>query len=754
MSLVDTLPSLVNLTNCDKEPIHVPGSVQEHGYLLVLGSSESGDLVVQQASENAAVFLAKPFSAILGARCAKLFGDDLEADFRRELATKRDSQSNHFLRRIRLDSGQDFEVITHSLHNALVAEFERADATVDQNILNTTLANVVAQLEVLKDISELGAVVTSEIRALTQFDRVLLYSFDEQGNGTVIGEDRNDSLPSMLHLRFPGSDIPQQARRLYLLNRVRIIPDVEYRPSTVVGLREADEPLDLTYAVLRSVSPVHRDYMRNMGTAASMSFSLVIDGKLWGMISCHNASARTVPYLVRSGCDVLTRIVAAQIGAHIRAADYAEMIRLKAIERDLLTYMAVEDKYLDGITNHPESIMALVKATGAAFVLDDTCVLMGETPSEHEVRLIAEWLGKRPDSDLFFTDRFAEVFPLAEVFTDTASGLMAVSLSQIHKLQILWFRPEILRTVHWAGEPQAESKTVDGALEISPRRSFASWSELVRRRSAPWTRVEIDAARDFRNAVLLIVLRRAEELADMAAELEFTNKELEAFSYSVSHDLRAPFRHISGFAELLLSNEFQNLSEKGKGYLNRISQSAQFAGQLVDSLLNFSQIARTKLDLRPIAMRDLARDVWDDVVAEELKDRTVEFHCGDLPVVEGDVQLLRQAWRNLLSNAAKYTRTRTAARVEVTAHRDHAQNIFSVRDNGVGFDNRYAHKLFGAFQRLHRMEDFEGTGIGLANVRRIIGRHGGQTWAEGRLNEGATFYFSMPIHEPLGPEIR
>lgn len=749
MNLMESAPaSAVNLSNCDHEPIHIPGSVQGHGCLLVLSSDPSGHLVIEQASENVADYLGMPVSSLLGASCEAIFGAELERDFRAELATKRDFRANHFLRSFELPSGKTMEIITHSINQALVVEFERADEKVDQNILNTTLVNVVAQLEIIRDIDGLGGAITREIRALTGFDRVLLYSFDEEGNGTVIAEDRNENLESMLHLRFPATDIPRQARHLYLLNRVRIIPDVDYTPSPVIAREEGAEPLDMTYSVLRSVSPIHREYMRNMRTASSMSFSVVIDGKLWGMVSCHNATAKTVSYIVRSGCDVLTRIVAAQISAHTRAADFVEAIRLKAIERDLLTYMALEEKYLDGITNHPEKVMELTRANGAAFILDDACVLMGETPGEHQVRMLAEWLATRKDPEFYATDHLSSEFPLAEAFADAASGILAISLSQVHRFQIIWFRPEILRTVHWAGKPDTETKRSGHALEINPRQSFASWSELVRRRAEPWTRVEIEAARDFRNSVLLIVLRRAEELADMAAELEFANKELEAFSYSVSHDLRAPFRHISGFAELLLSDESDRLTEKGKRYLDRISQSAQFAGQLVDSLLNFSQIARTKLELRPVPMTALVKEVWDDVKSLDLNGRSVEFICGEMPTVEGDMQLLRQVWRNLLSNAAKYTRTRDAARIEVTALRNHANYIFSVRDNGVGFDNRYVHKLFGAFQRLHRVEEFEGTGIGLANVRRIIARHGGQTWAEGKLNQGACFFFSLPIPEP------
>uniref|UniRef100_A0A7V5CSZ9 histidine kinase n=1 Tax=Acidobacterium capsulatum TaxID=33075 RepID=A0A7V5CSZ9_9BACT len=741
--------SAVNLTNCDRELIHIPGSVQAHGFLLVFARSAEDRLIVVQASENAAEWLRVSLNQIIGGSCANLLGEQLSSELRAEFHSRPDSRSSHYLRSMQLASGEQVELITHSLGERLVVEFERAEEHVSPARLNKTIVNVVAQLETIHDIGELARTITAEIHALTGFDRVLLYSFDEEGHGTVVAENNGGKLPGMLHLHFPATDIPKQARHLYLLNRLRIIPDVDYEPSPLIAADGSDEPLDMTYCVLRSVSPVHREYMRNMGTAASMSFSVVVEGKLWGMISCHHATPLSVPYVVRSGCDVLTRIVAAQISAYDRAANFAEAIRLKAVERDLLTYMTLEEKYVDGLTNHPDKVMELARATGAAFVLDDTCLLMGETPNEAGVRLIADWLRNTGRPDLFATDHLSSHLSAAEGFLDTASGLLAISLSQVHRFQILWFRPEMIRTVHWAGEPRKRVSEVGGTIRIDPRHSFEGWSELVRQRSEAWSAVEIEAARDFRNAMLFIVLRRAEELADMAAELEFTNKELEAFSYSVSHDLRAPFRHISGFAELLLIDESDKLTDKGKRYIEKITQSAQFAGVLVDSLLNFSQIARTKLTLRAVEMEPLVREVWDDVVSQEMRGREIEFTCGHLPLVEGDVNLLRQVWRNLLSNAAKYTSKRDLARIEVNAHRDQQQYIFSVRDNGAGFDNRYAHKLFGAFQRLHRIEEFEGTGIGLANVRRIIARHGGQTWAEGKLNAGAVFFFSMPIPENL-----
>jgi signal transduction histidine kinase len=232
-------------------------------------------------------------------------------------------------------------------------------------------------------------------------------------------------------------------------------------------------------------------------------------------------------------------------------------------------------------------------------------------------------------------------------------------------------------------------------------------------------------------------------VAQRTGELEAANKELEAFSYSVSHDLRAPLRHIEGFIEILISTKAPSLDEEARKYLDTISESAKQMGRLIDDLLAFSRTARTEPKKTRVPAEDLVRSAISDL-AREIGTRRIEWVVGQLPEVEADPNLLRQVMMNLLGNAVKYTRPRAVARIEVSCHAEGNEDIFSVRDNGVGFDNRYAHKLFGVFQRLHRAADFEGTGVGLANVRRIIHRHGGRTWAEGEPDHGATFVFTLP----------
>jgi light-regulated signal transduction histidine kinase (bacteriophytochrome) len=735
-------PQDIDLTACEREPIHIPGSIQPHGILLAVRLSDGA---VAYASANAAQCFGLDQAFLLGRPFREAF-PALAAEFEAQLASPPTAASAGYVRTIQVETARGLAsfdaAIARSVDHAIL-ELEEVplDAVSSLDALYPTLRRFVDQLQSASTVDVLCRLAAQDIRRMTAFDRVLIYRFDEGWNGTVIAEDSNENLPSYLDLRFPASDIPAQARELYRRNRLRIIPDANYTPVPIQSRDPA--PLDLSDSVLRSVSPVHLEYMRNMGTLASMSISIMRDGRLWGLISCHNREPKRVSLQVRNACDFLTQIFSLQLEARENTALAENRVRLGAVQATLLAHMAAEDYFIAGLVKHPEDLMRLAGAQGAAVLTDDHCWCLGQTPEEDDVRALFAWLSEHHQEDVFATDHLSAIYPPAKAYADRASGLVSISISKAHASYVLWFRPEVVQTVKWGGNPQKPVQEEAGGLRLHPRRSFEIWKETVRERSLAWDRSEIEAVKELRNAIVGIVLRRAEELAALSEELRRSNKELEAFSYSVSHDLRAPFRHIVGFSELLKKQEWNDLSDKGKRYIDTIIESAYTAGTLVDNLLRFSHMGRTALKPQRVDMTALIDEIRHKLPVDP-PERRIQWVVGDLPAVTADPVLIRLVFENLLDNAVKYTRPREIARIEIGSHRKDGETVFFVRDNGVGFDMKYIDKLFGVFQRLHRMEEFEGTGIGLANVRRIVERHGGRAWAEGALNGGATFSVSLP----------
>lgn len=723
----------LELAQCASEPIRVPGAIQPHGWLACL-DAQTGALVAY--SENWTGILGD--DATLTARLQAVLGS-LTFD-ERELTT---SDGNVSLGELHV-TGRPFHAMAHQRNGLINIELE--DPSLDAGgraPLYALTRRLLPQMQTVQTVEELCALAAAKIKRLTGFGRSLVYRFDADGHGEVLAEQIDEGYDSYMGHRFPSSDIPAQARELYRLNHFRLIPDANYRPVPVrfVGPAHGTQPLDMSLVQLRSVSPVHLEYMRNMGTLASTSVSIMVRGQLWGLISCHHHTPKRLDYATRMACEHLGQLLSLQIEAKEDNARIAEESRLRQLTLSMMAHLADSDATLRRLMDEPTLLLSLARASGAAVLFDDQCWTTGRTPEPAALHELAAWLAPRI-GHAFHTDRLPSECPPMSAQADAAAGVLAISISQVHRHYILWFRPEVMQTVAWAGDPR-KNIDISGDGRLHPRRSFATWREEVRGRSLPWSAGEVGAALELRQALIAIVLRRAEELAEVAGELGRANKELEAFSYTVSHDLRAPMRHIAGYVDLVLDGE-QQLQERSKRYLLHVKNAAAYAGQLVDALLDFSRMGRSSLRRVDVNLGHLIDDVVRELNAQAAT-RPIDWQiAGPFPTLWADAILLQVAVRNLLGNAVKYSRTREQPRITVRALRSEQGDGLEVSDNGVGFEMKYANKLFGVFQRLHQVEDFEGTGIGLASVRRIVERHGGTVTAHGELDRGATFTFTLP----------
>ena len=429
----------------------------------------------------------------------------------------------------------------------MIAEFEARTAVEDRtgpDIFATVFADI-GKLQKTRSVREFLNLAVTQIREFTGFDRVMVYKFHEDGSGEVSAESVADGLDSFLGLHYPASDIPLPARRLFKLTWLRHQPDIGYKPSRVIPATDPDTglQLDLSYALLRSVSVMYSQYLVNMGTKASMVLTLLRNGELWGLIACHHHTGpRHVPLEIRSACESLAHIVSLQLSDNEEREEYQYRGRMQAAHAQILSDLAVSNDVAGALIDVRPGLRDFIDSGGVAVVLQGIPVMIGSTPEKEQVQRLVEFLAKRSDG-VFASDCLSVVHAEAAEYSGRGSGVLAIRIGSDHDDYILWFRPEFLRTVSWAGDPRKPVDISDDGQRLLPRTSFAIWKETVRRKSLPWKQVEVDAAGRLREAIREISARRAGELQTLYRNLQQTNVELNAFAYIASHDLKSLARY-------------------------------------------------------------------------------------------------------------------------------------------------------------------------------------------------------------------
>ncbi|MFO1024150.1 MAG: ATP-binding protein [Acetobacteraceae bacterium] len=529
------------------------------------------------------------------------------------------------------------------------------------------------------------------------------------------------------------------------------IPDVNYEPVPLVQADPA--PIDLSHATLRSVSPVHLEYLRNMTVGASMSISIVRGGALWGLIACHHQTAHFVAPELRHASVLLGELATWQLSLVEDAQVLRRSAGVKAIESLLLQEATEGQDYREALLRNGNALLELVQASGFAFSNAGSLTTIGAVPANDDMPDLLGFLS-RQGAEVFVTDHLAARFPEGAALPE-AAGVLAVPLGGASRDQIVWFRSDVTRTVTWAGDPSKPVETRPGLERLRPRSSFAAWTEELRGRSRPWEPHEIAAANGLRDTIVDIILRRSKELEQMNASLSRSNEELEAFAFVASHDLREPLRQIETFSTLLRRDLGDDASAAAKSarWFEGIETSSKRMRTLINDLTEYARLGRHALPFTPTDLGQLLAAVQADL-GVAISDAKATLVADKLPVVMCDQTQLRQVLQNLISNAVKYRHpdrppviTINAAIRPVPPGRSAVSQALeiSVSDNGIGFEERHRERIFEPFQRLHSMDDYEGSGIGLAICRKIIDRHGGAITAAGRLGEGAVFTFTLPL---------
>ncbi|WP_316843541.1 ATP-binding protein [Pedobacter psychrodurus] len=729
----------VDLTNCDKEPIHIPGKIQSHGFLIAV---DKNSLSISYLSENTEDFFKEPAKTLLDKNISVLNNSIKQQDpeFNIEDLLKLgiirksfDAISPH---PIEIDGNRFYLIISSSKSDWLL-EFEPVTLQYD---IQSSIGRSASSMLQGKSISALLSGAALEVKRLINYDRIMIYKFLDDGHGEVVAEEKEANLEPFFGLHYPASDIPKQARELYKLNLTRLIADVNRDDSPIITFKE-NEPLDLTNGGLRAVSPIHIQYLKNMGVHSSFSISLISHGELWGLIACHNYSPKFIDYKAREGSKLIGQILSSALEYRQEEED-AEVIQQFKDTATVLSDHLSRDKYLiEAITGHKTSILNVTKATGVAIIFENELKTIGNVPADDEIWELRDWLRNTNDESIYYTHRLPEIHLPAKKYKSTASGILSCILNKELGEMIIWFKPEIITNVNWAGNPdKPATSSENGLLSLSPRKSFEIWSEVVNNTSEKWLAEEVASVLRIREIILTDINKKANEIRQLNEKLQAAYEELDTFSYTISHDLRTPLTSIKTYAELMLKN--QSIDENGKKMLTRILTGADKMNFLIKEILNLARVGRSEINFEtvdmPLLLQEIKNEVWTAFKADNS-----ELILGQLPNLKGDKTMIVQLFTNLIGNAVKYSAMVDKPKIEVAAYIDGGEIIYSVKDNGIGIDNRYYDRVFELFKRMDNVKDIEGTGVGLAIVKRVVEKHNGRVWFESKLNAGSTFYVAF-----------
>ncbi len=746
---------------CAREPIRIPGSIQPHGVLLGVDPAQA--LAVVVASANAAALLGvDPIGWELGA----LFGWDFVEDLHQHRKARDLAASSPWETTIQAADGRILEAATHLHDGLMLVELEATRAEDAAQALTSArlLQRWIGRLRSSSGgIVSLARVVVQGIREISGYERVLVYRFDPDWNGQAIAEDKvADWAQSFDGLHFPASDIPAQARELYRHSLMRWVPNRDYEPVPLLVAPEwPQRPVDLSYARLRSLSPVHLSYHRNMDVDGTMSLSVLRDGALWGLVVCHHRQPHRVSPGQRAAIAALADAFALRVGPAEQAQTETARSADSQCLVQLLAHMAQADDVITAVASGPVMIDALFDSTGAAAVHAGTVVPIGRTPPAADLLALVDWLRARSEQEVFHTDHLAEEYPSFLPHAATASGLLAVFLSQDRADLLLWFRPEEAQEVSWGGDPRKQ--TEGASTHPMPRQSFERWVETRHGRARPWAAWELEMAGTLRHAIVEVIVRSLQRMAELNDRLRQSQK-MEAVGQltgGLAHDFNNLLTGIVGSLELLQSRVAQGRLTNVDRYIIAAQGAASRAAALTHRLLAFSR--RQTLDPKPTDANRLIAGMEELIrrtTGPEIELETV-LAIGLWPTL-CDPNQLENALLNLCINArdampdgGRLTIETSNTWLDELGARDRTMTpgqyvAISVTDTGTGMAPEVVARAFDPFFTTKPLG--QGTGLGLSMIYGFARQSNGEVRIYSELGQGTTMRLYLPRNRGMAEE--
>ena len=693
----------LGLDNCDREPIHIPGRVQAHGVLVVFDMAKT----VSHRSANVDAMLG-PLAPHLGHALAEtcFAADSRMMELLQECFDGDGVEVQPAAMEVLLD-GRPFEMIGHRLGSHVLVELEvRTPETA--NFADDAFKGhrALSRLRGQRTVDDLLAAAVQEVRAMTGFDRVMAYRFRHDDSGDVVSEVCAEGMEPFAGRRYPASDIPAQARRLYTINTLRTIIDVSSATVPIEARPDRAEPLDLSHSVLRSVSPVHIEYLGNMGVAASMSISIVINGKLWGMVACHHRQPRHVPYRVRSACDVLAHILAANIQGLLVRAHAARLEAAATVRAQAIQHLLHADDGIFALQPHAHALCEMFDADAIVLAEQGRLTSAGGMPQE-TARELVEWLAAQSSGAVPVVARDS----LDGLSAPLRSGLgvwcgfLALGFNEAAQGWLVLMRKEQVETIAWGGKPDKDYTHGPLGPRLTPRGSFDVWKETVRGRCVPWSATDLEIADG-----LMADLVRAS--AARSAELDRARSHLLSM---LGQGVGTP---------LVLGTSPPLSDGSDPAVANGSSRMLRFVGQVLDAALLRSGTG-LNLQFEPVNLSALVNGVLDEESAAHPSVRFVRETRVGFQVM-GDAARLRQVVACLVGNARRHGTPDEAIIVQL--HRNENSITLEVSNVGSEIAPDVAASMFDPFRTPQGAirPNADGLGLGLYIARHVARAHGGE----------------------------